>query len=76
MIVAAEPDTVLVRSENMNNENETDLNKLVELLYRTSDCAFCKSIGYDCQIDNDPDGTMCRGCLRENIINAVNCSVV
>ncbi len=55
------------------NEKETNLNKLVELLYRTSDCAFCKSIGYDCQIINDPDGALCRDCIKQNVINAVKC---
>lgn len=53
---------------------ESNLDKLIEFIYRTSDCEFCKSIGFSCNM-NDPEddvsGDKCRGYIRENIINSV-----
>ena len=66
--------------EDWLNEKDSKLDKLVEFVYRTGDCVFCKSIGFKCPLadsqDEDLDGLICRGCIRENIIGAVNCSVV
>lgn len=56
----------------------SSIGKLVEIIYRNDNCVFCKATGCKCPFDDieadedlDPDGNICKGTIKANIIKAV-----
>ena len=56
----------------------SSIDKLVEILYRNENCLFCKATGCKCPFDDiesdkdlDPDGSICKSAIKNNIIKAV-----
>ena len=62
----------------MLNSDLSNLDRIVELIYRYCDCTFCKITGVDCPYKdyteediNEETESACRKIIRETILKAV-----